>query len=625
MPTQTLTDNVHNLGRSAGRSLHRHFSHASSFELRSVPLPSDVLSYALALPPRYKSWWMNLVSEDPIHVLIETVLIVFVLYMILARRRVDWRKSAGERLSREEEEELLKEWKERGRGGLVPKHEHDDGEGEQSFVGVNGIVGGVVVEGVVGSRLIIREGGAEQDASADDGKGDKGDEKEAKQSPTPSRSVLNFATHDFLGMSSCPDEDEDENDADSDKKDNGRGEDEKPSSSSSSPSSSDPPTVKSAARTALSRYGCGSCGPRGFYGTIDAHLDLEQSISEFTQTQGAIMYSDGASACTSTVAAFAKRGDLLVCDENVYEALGTGVTLSRANVRYFRHNDVDDLRRVLERIEATDRRLGRKSRDQRRFIVVEGVYRNYGTVAPLDEIVELKNEFRYRLVLDESHSFGTLGATGRGAVEHFGLRPMLDVEIITISLENALGSIGGVTVGNEEVVDHQRLSGAGYCFSASAPPFTARAAAAALERMKAKPELLDKLRSNRERMNEALEGRDEGKVLGGIVPERLVVGSDPLSPIVFLELAPPSEDGDASSALDGLTREEQSAVLDVVAASCLRRGVALVSTGGHVMDHLHKIPPPSLRLTLSASQSAEDVDEAVRVLRDAVLEVVGEE
>ena len=98
--------------------------------------------------------------------------------------------------------------------------------------------------------------------------------------------------------------------------------------------------MKDASKAAMSKYGCGSCGPRGFYGTIDVHLQLEESIAKFTGSDQAILYSDGASAVSSTIAAFAKRGDLLVVDEGVYEPLVTGVTLSRANVKWFRHNDM---------------------------------------------------------------------------------------------------------------------------------------------------------------------------------------------------------------------------------------------------------------------------------------------
>ena len=217
--------------------------------------------------------------------------------------------------------------------------------------------------------------------------------------------------------------------------------------------------LRGVAKSSLSVYGCGSCGPRGFYGTIDAHLEVEDEMSSFLQTEGAILYSDGASAVTSTVAAFAKRGDLLVVDEGVNESLLVGVNLSRANVRYFRHNDVRDLRRTLEKVAAQDAALKRKGTDQRRFIIVEGVYRNWGTFAPLQQISSLKEEFNYRLIVDDSHGIGVLGKTGRGSLEYAGLKPMVHCEILTFSIENALGSVGGMTVGSEEVVDHQRLSG----------------------------------------------------------------------------------------------------------------------------------------------------------------------
>ena len=100
-----------------------------------------------------------------------------------------------------------------------------------------------------------------------------------------------------------------------------------------------------------------------------------------------------------------------------------------AHVKTFAHNDVADLRRVLEKVQAQDRKVGRKPNAQRRFIVVEGLYKNTGSICPLDEVVKLKHEFSYRLILDESHSFGALGKTGRGVTEMFGKCLMHDVEI----------------------------------------------------------------------------------------------------------------------------------------------------------------------------------------------------
>ncbi len=124
--------------------------------------------------------------------------------------------------------------------------------------------------------------------------------------------------------------------------------------------------IKGAAIESLSKYyGCGSCGPCGFYGTIDAHLDLEDEMAKFTKTDVASLYIDGASCSSSTVASCAKRGDLFIVDKGVYEPLGTGVTLSRANVKYFKHNNMNDLRRVMERVQAADESLGTKLNDQR--------------------------------------------------------------------------------------------------------------------------------------------------------------------------------------------------------------------------------------------------------------------
>ncbi|KAL7530637.1 hypothetical protein ACHAXR_005662, partial [Thalassiosira sp. AJA248-18] len=396
---------------------------------------SSLLELLITYPNRYRIWWINLLQTDPLHVLVETLLIVMCIALVVLQRRADWRFGQERKKgapTEEEVEELLLEWKRETRKPLG-----GGGGGQEGMNGTkktNGglVVGtGLIVEKIEGSRLFLRNDSSSEPATT------------ATSIP---KSALNFATLDYLSTSSSR-------------------------------------TLRNIAKSALSHYGCGSCGPRGFYGTIDAHLEVEDAMSNFLGTEGAILYSDGASASTSTMAAFAKRGDLLIVDEGVNEALLVGVTLSRANVRYFRHNDVRDLRRVLEKVRAQDVAVKRKPTDQRRYLVVEGLYRNWGTLSPLKEIVALKEEFHYRLIVDDSHGIGTLGKNGRGSLEHHGLKPMVHAEILTFSLENALGSVGGMTVGSEEVVDHQRLSGAGYCFSASAPPFLSKVCLASVRRL----------------------------------------------------------------------------------------------------------------------------------------------
>jgi len=320
-------------------------------------------------------------------------------------------------------------------------------------------------------------------------------------------------------------------------------------------------------------------------------------MKKFCGTDDAIMYSDGASAVSSAVAAFAKRGDLLVVDEGVYESLQTGVTLSRSSVKYFKHNDMTDLRRVLERIDDKDKSIGRKSNEQRRFIIVEGLYKNYGDLAPIDEIVRLKHEFGYRLIVDESFSFGSVGNNGKGAIDLHGMKVMDDVEIVTISLENAIASVGGICIGDEEIVDHQRLSGAGYCFSASAPPFTASAAIASIRAIQDTPELMKRLSVNRETLLKELES----------VPYLEVI-SDIRSCIVFLRLKDSSPQ---------TTLADEEVLYAKIIGKCLDCGVLFISTE-HVRPLLHLSPPPSIRITVTAAHTKTEIRKAVKVLSNAV-------
>ena len=603
------------------------------------------------LPGRYKAWWWNLVAKDPLHVVLETFLLVVMLYMMLSRSTEGYKDSSKDKLSVREQEELLWEWKHKTRAPLAPprnpsakpsEKRTDDGgatnrngpsDGSKNAPSVgdgdddeDDDDGQIVVQKQEGKWLTITvplhwvpganssgtgKAAATEPKTARSGKEANGSKNSAKkratsggrQQPKPTGAakngkrpaeasppcrrrreaelrVLNFGNFDFLGLQTSED-------------------------------------LRGASTDALNHYGCGSCGPRGFYGTIDAHLDLEDEISRFCRTEQAILYSDGASACTSAVAAFAKRGDVLVVDEGVYEPLATGVHLSRATVHWFQHNDMEDLERVLKELQATDRKLGRKPGAQRRFIVVEGLYKNMGTIAPLDEIVALKHKYHYRLMLDESFSFGTLGETGRGSLEAHGKRPMYDSEITTIALENALGSIGGVTVGNEEVIDHQRLSGAGYCFSASSPPFTASAAVASLKILEEQPDRVRTLQSNvaytyqrllagldkpdGDTANDDDQNQQQQQQPPTAGRHRLVVTSDARSPIIVLQLE--RESVHESSILRGIMR------------SCLLRGIGIVaSTGSTELA-------PCLRMTVSALHTREDTDRAIGVLLESAAQV----
>ena len=179
---------------------------------------------------------------------------------------------------------------------------------------------------------------------------------------------------------------------------------------------------------------------------------------------------------------------------------------------------------------ADDKRKGGKAKmTQRRFIICESVYRHFGDVCPLVDIVALKEKHAFRLYLDESLGFGVLGETGRGLAEELGIDREA-IEVLVASMSNTLASTGGFCVGSNEVVDHQRLSGAGYCYSASAPPFMMRAASFALRCMTEDPELVADLRDKIDfTWNRAAE-------IHG-----LRVVSDVRSPLIYLTLDVPDD------------------------------------------------------------------------------------
>jgi len=363
--------------------------------------------------------------------------------------------------------------------------------------------------------------------------------------------VVNFATFDFLGLGTRPE-------------------------------------TKEVSRSALLKYGCGSCGPRGFYGTIDTHLKIESEIAKFMGLPHAISYSDAASSLNSVVAAFAKRGDFIVADEGVNEALKTGISLSRSQVVFFKHNDMQDLARVLEEKAQYDTEKGRRPSDQRRFLIVEGLYRNYGDICHMKELLKLKEKFYYRVILDESFSFGVIGKTGRGVLEYFGI-PVDAVEAIIVSMETSLASVGGLCIGSAEVIDHQRLSGAGYCFSAAAPPFMSAAALESLKIMENSPQILSALQENTVYFHNLLRQKPN-----------LTVLSDQFSPLHYVSLAQHSFGCDEDN------------ILNDVATGCLDDGFAI--TVAKFQLHEKGTRFLALRIVTHAVHTKEQLESAASVL-----------
>lgn len=275
-------------------------------------------------------------------------------------------------------------------------------------------------------------------------------------------------------------------------------------------------TLKTTAIEAIKKYGVGSCGPRGFYGTIDVHLRLESEIAKFMDMEEAVLYSYGFSTIASAIGAYCKKSDIIFADEMISFSSKQGFIAAKSTIVYFKHNDVDDLEKKLKEYEEKE---AKRKKMYRKFLIIEGIYGLTGTICPLPELMKLREKYHLRMFLDETISFGVLGKTGRGISEHFNV-DRSEIDMIMGSLEAAVGSIGGFCVGASVIIEHQRLSGLGYCFSASLPPCLSDIACQALQMFEQDPGMFELLRKKSTEMHEALEKLTKFKLL-----------SDPISPL----------------------------------------------------------------------------------------------
>ncbi|KAL9551527.1 hypothetical protein MBANPS3_004224 [Mucor bainieri] len=370
--------------------------------------------------------------------------------------------------------------------------------------------------------------------------------------------------------------------------------------------------IREKAITTLKNYGVGSCGPPGFYGTIDVHMDLERDISQFLGTEQAIIYAQGFSTISSVIPAFCKRGDILVCDDSVSFAIQKGVQISRSIVRWYKHNDMADLERVLEEIRMDD--IVHKKRLTRRFIVSEGLSANYGDIAPLDKLVELKKKYKYRLVLDESQSIGVVGSRGAGLTDLFDI-PAVDIDMIVGSMANALCSSGGFCAGSEEIIDHQRLSGLAYCFSASIPAMLAVSASEAIKIIKDQPATLTELAERGKIFRQTLLQKT-------LEPYVDLFSGDLENPAPFFHIrAKPSFL--QSHLLDSETevsRDDEEYLLQDVVDECAYQGV-LVTRAKYVIDQERVCPRPSIKISVTIGLTKKENEKAAGIVKSAIIKV----
>jgi len=276
------------------------------------------------------------------------------------------------------------------------------------------------------------------------------------------------------------------------------------------------PKVKEAAVEAIKKYGTGCAGSRFLNGTLGIHIELEEKLARFFRKEGGLVFATGYQTNLGVLSALVGRGEVAISDRQNHASIVDGLRLSYGEVRKYRHNDMEDLEKVL------GSETGRN-----KLVVVDGVFSMEGDIAHIDRIVALRDKQDFGLMVDDAHGIGVMGRTGRGTAEHFGLEDEIDVIMGTYS--KSLATIGGFVVASAEIIKYLKHMSRSLIFSASLAPGLVAAVSAALDIIDQEPERREQLWINTRKMLEGFRsyGFDTGEAATPIIP--IVVGEDMLA------------------------------------------------------------------------------------------------
>lgn len=329
------------------------------------------------------------------------------------------------------------------------------------------------------------------------------------------------------------------------------------------------PRINAAAKEAIDRFGTGTHGVRTLAGTLTVHQALEQTIADFKGAEAAVTFTSGYVTNLSVISTLLSRGDYVISDKLNHASIVDGCLTSGAKFLRFKHNDM----------EALEQRLQQAPDGVTKLIVADSVFSMDGDIIDFPKVVELARRYNAWLMIDEAHSVGVLGKTGRGIEEHFNMPGTIDIKMGTLS--KTIPSVGGYIAGPKELIDFLRHSARAYIFSAALPPAQAAAAKAAFEVILDEPWRVEKLRANADQF------------IGGLKKR----GFDTL----FTETAiVPVLCGDDETAYR-MTRDAQ------------HRGL-------FVLPVVSPAVPPGLarlRATVTAAHEPEDIEQAMDIIAEA--------
>lgn len=241
------------------------------------------------------------------------------------------------------------------------------------------------------------------------------------------------------------------------------------------------PRIIAASHAALDKYGTGCAGSRFLNGTLDLHIKLEKEIAKYIGKEDVLGYSTGFSVNEGVLSVVVGRGDYIICDDRDHASIVDGRRLSFATQLHYKHNDMEDLERVLAKLP----------HEAIKLIVVDGVFSMDGDLAKLPQIVELKHKYNCSVMVDEAHGIGVFGREGRGVCDHFGLTD--EVDLIMGTFSKSLASIGGFIASDFDTINWLRHTSRTYIFSASNSPAATAAALEALHILQKEPERIEHL------------------------------------------------------------------------------------------------------------------------------------
>jgi 8-amino-7-oxononanoate synthase len=280
------------------------------------------------------------------------------------------------------------------------------------------------------------------------------------------------------------------------------------------------PKVKEAAKKAVEKYGTGCSGSRYLTGTLDMHVELEDRLAKFFNQEAVLLFSTGYQTGQGIIPTLVQRGEYIVSDKDNHACLVVGNLMAKGALAEFvryKHNDMDDLERVISKIP----------KETAKLIVSDGVFSTGGEIVDLPRLNKIAKEYNARILIDDAHAVGVIGKGGRGTASEFGLEDEIDMTMGTFS--KTFASLGGFVASKKSIINYIKHHSLALIFSASPTPSSVAAALAALDILESEPERVNNLIRNANKIRTGLKAEGFNVIEGRTAIVPVIVGDDMLA------------------------------------------------------------------------------------------------